>query len=293
MFGPGASEPGPAEGHKPTAADVTEGLADATFEFWAAITDETSEGDSHPELARQFVEAVEGLDAGAGDLTSGHMTFLESLGSTEFLRIQAVVELSVAASAAAVEDGHGALKVALLRRIAQFSTRLLGAAHNATTVPPTRLRDASTGLLRKEAFQSDFVFWLDRGTAFVVGMIDLDGLKEVNDREGHQAGDELIRRIAELLLEATKPRGEAYRWGGDEFVVLVDLESVEIANAWADQIELADNVPSFSRGFALCPAEAEDVNDAFRLADFRMFENKGQHKAAREAHTSHQAEPHT
>ena len=56
------------------------------------------------------------------------------------------------------------------------------------------------------------------GTAVLA---DLDNLKVVNDRHGHPIGDKLIRRAADVLRSTLRPYDKLYRWGGDEFLLLL------------------------------------------------------------------------
>lgn len=85
--------------------------------------------------------------------------------------------------------------------------------------------DSLTGLLNRRRFRSE----LDQYTSFTaryggqgaVMVIDIDGLKEVNDRLGHQAGDTLIRRVAEVLRERVRATDLVARLSGDEFAVLM------------------------------------------------------------------------
>jgi diguanylate cyclase (GGDEF)-like protein len=85
--------------------------------------------------------------------------------------------------------------------------------------------DSLTGLLNRRCFRAK----LDRYVSFsaryggqgAVMIIDIDGLKEVNDRLGHQPGDNLIRRVAEILRERVRNTDIVARLSGDEFAVLV------------------------------------------------------------------------
>lgn len=85
--------------------------------------------------------------------------------------------------------------------------------------------DPLTGLLNRRRFRSE----LDQHVSFTaryggrgaVMVIDIDGLKEVNDRYGHQAGDTLIRRVAEILRERVRATDLVARLSGDEFAVLM------------------------------------------------------------------------
>ena len=90
------------------------------------------------------------------------------------------------------------------------------------------LTDSLTGLRNHRAFQEDFSRELERrnrdGGALSLMMIDLNGLKQVNDADGHQAGDELIKCLAECLRETMREVDLAYRIGGDEFTVILPGE---------------------------------------------------------------------
>jgi diguanylate cyclase (GGDEF)-like protein len=84
-------------------------------------------------------------------------------------------------------------------------------------------RDTLTGILNRKAFDRD----RDRvrqGLALV--MIDIDHLKDINDRKGHVFGDTVLRRLAAILETSVGPEGSAYRIGGDEFVMIVPKSRV-------------------------------------------------------------------
>lgn len=85
--------------------------------------------------------------------------------------------------------------------------------------------DSLTGLLNRRRFRSEldqYVSFTARyGGRGAVMVIDIDGLKEVNDRLGHQAGDTLIRRVAEILRERVRATDLVARLSGDEFAVLM------------------------------------------------------------------------
>jgi diguanylate cyclase (GGDEF)-like protein len=55
----------------------------------------------------------------------------------------------------------------------------------------------------------------------MLAMIDLDGFKRVNDEEGHDVGDTVLREVAAALAQATRRADVVARWGGDEFVILL------------------------------------------------------------------------
>ena len=87
------------------------------------------------------------------------------------------------------------------------------------------LVDPLTGLPNRRAFGEALESGLERrrrhGGALSLVMLDLDGLKQANDRSGHQAGDALLRRLAERLAAEAPAGAHAFRVGGDEFAVLL------------------------------------------------------------------------
>lgn len=104
---------------------------------------------------------------------------------------------------------------------------------------------------------------------------DLNGLKKVNDIEGHEAGDKLLQRAAALLKIAFRD-AQIFRAGGDEFVVLSRYISEDKLNEQISQLKgLADNTSdvSFAVGSVYCKGKYS-INDAIRAADENMYRDK-------------------
>ena len=111
-------------------------------------------------------------------------------------------------------------------------------------------------------------------------LFDLNGFKGYNDSFGHPAGDALLIRLAKALDAAmTDHGGSAYRLGGDEFCVLasVDPDNTTPIVAAASQA-LSEHGGGFSitasYGAILLPQESQDVTEAMRLVDQRMYAQK-------------------
>jgi diguanylate cyclase (GGDEF)-like protein len=107
---------------------------------------------------------------------------------------------------------------ALLRDLAEMAEQELAALRLATT-------DDLTGLSNRRGFialaQQALAMCRRVKQTACLSFFDLDGLKAVNDRFGHAAGDELIRRFANVLVQAFRDSDVIARLGGDEFVVLM------------------------------------------------------------------------
>ena len=81
--------------------------------------------------------------------------------------------------------------------------------------------DQITGLPNRADFERSVEIGLRASRNIGLIIIDLDDFKSINDHQGHLAGDRLLRQAADILLEATGDQGTLFRWGGDEFVLLL------------------------------------------------------------------------
>ncbi len=146
------------------------------------------------------------------------------------------------------------------------------------------LHDKPTGLYNRNFFEEEMER-LQSGRFDPVGIVvcDVDGLKLVNDNLGHQAGDELLAAVANVLGRSFRSSDVIARIGGDEFAVLLPqctLEAVEAAcQRLRDNVEAARHgappVPiSVSIGWMVKTKAAENMEDIFREADNRMYREK-------------------
>ena len=113
----------------------------------------------------------------------------------------------------------------------------------------------------------------------VLLLLDLDGFKNYNDRFGHPAGDSLLERLGERL-ESLLPDASCYRLGGDEFCVIhrgqdIDLAELEgIATAACSTYGDGFSVTA-SIGSVVMPEDAEPGTEALKIADGRLYNDKG------------------
>lgn len=134
-------------------------------------------------------------------------------------------------------------------------------------------RDSLTGLLNRQAFYDDCNYYIRSIEA--VASLDMNGLKELNDSSGHQAGDEALLKIGKCMLKTTGVKTLAYRVGGDEFMMLFlhDNEN-EIANVEKQIIaDVTSAGYSISTGYAM-RGKAEDLEEVIRRSDDLMYKAK-------------------
>lgn len=113
------------------------------------------------------------------------------------------------------------------------------------------------------------------GAKLVIAFVDVDGLKAVNDRQGHVAGDALLRLVSGTILSNVRPYDIVLRYGGDEFVCGMSHINAPQAKARFDNVaaELTAVDPEHSITFGLAEAEPSDtLQDLIARADAALLE---------------------
>jgi diguanylate cyclase (GGDEF)-like protein len=155
--------------------------------------------------------------------------------------------------------------------------------------------DHLTGLPNRRRFEDLLVEALRRsernGTRTALLMLDLNGFKQINDSYGHDAGDELLQRVAHNLRAAIRAPDTIARLGGDEFIVIVTDLPVDgpvdhiadncvgrLSGALSKPVEINGNAVTVSGsiGVAVYPDDTTDEVFLRRLADQRMYQEKRQ-----------------
>jgi diguanylate cyclase (GGDEF)-like protein len=146
--------------------------------------------------------------------------------------------------------------------------------------------DALTELPNRRRLLIDLDRCLKASSSFehVLVLLDLNGFKTFNDSFGHEAGDNLLRRVGLQLQEhARRHHATAYRLGGDEFCVLAAYSSEAKTGAWAESA-LSESGSGFaitpSWGAVSLPGEANTAAAALRLADERMYKQKARNRSS-------------
>jgi len=149
--------------------------------------------------------------------------------------------------------------------------------------------DALTGLLSSRKFDAAFTHAVnearDVGSPLAVLVMDMDGLKQINDAHGHHMGGFTLVEVAGLLAARLAGRGEVCRFGGDEFAAFLPGVGKAAGVAVADEIRAAvathtferDGVvvrPTISIGVAALPDDDTEAEELFRAADRALYRAK-------------------
>jgi diguanylate cyclase (GGDEF)-like protein len=167
--------------------------------------------------------------------------------------------------------------------LAAINRRLRG---HLTEAMHAAYHDALTGLPNRRLFQDRLTLGMaqaDRlGEQIALLMLDLDDFKQVNDRLGHHTGDALLRQIAERLAQCTRDADTLCRYGGDEFIVMLQNITGAAGVAYVkDKIHEALATPyhiegyqvriQVSIGIAVYPGDARTDKGLCRQADAAMY----------------------
>lgn len=112
--------------------------------------------------------------------------------------------------------------------------------------------DELTGLLTRRALNERVAGWhadvLERGRLPAVLLMDVDHFKPINDTHGHERGDEVLRAVSRRLRRALREGTPLARWGGEEFLVLLDASDLDEAGATAERLRAAISTTPFAFG---------------------------------------------
>ena len=135
-----------------------------------------------------------------------------------------------------------------------------------------------------EAFDSEIKRYGRTGRPFAVLLLDLDGLKKVNDAHGHLVGSRALCRLANILRIHCREIDTAARYGGDEFVLVLPETDSEAARRVAERIserlrnDAEDPSISVSTGTAIYPQDGKTIDELFGAADRTLYAAKDRAK---------------
>jgi diguanylate cyclase (GGDEF)-like protein len=174
--------------------------------------------------------------------------------------------------------------------LAGWTGNVIGYARLLESLDTRAHQDPLTGLSNRTTFLDRLERCVERQGAdktylFAVLFVDLDRFKQVNDRLGHRVGDALLKQVAERLEKVVRPRDSLGRYGGDEFLLILEDVSAEQAHATARRIEeilgteYGIGEHSIDIGASVGVAFSEgtgSTQDLIDRADSRMYERKRQ-----------------
>jgi PAS domain S-box/diguanylate cyclase (GGDEF) domain len=147
------------------------------------------------------------------------------------------------------------------------------------------LRDSLTGLLNRRQFyaltEGQAASHLPLKSDYCLLLVDTDNFKAINDNHGHLKGDEVLVQLARILEACSRKGDMIFRWGGEEFVLLLPRTALDVAIGVAEAIR--DNViktnepdlPCFTVSIGVARHQAEEtIDDLFRRVDKALYQAK-------------------
>lgn len=149
--------------------------------------------------------------------------------------------------------------------------------------------DPGTGLLNKRAINEYAIEKIQNKTeGLCIVIIDLDDFKKINDNFGHMKGDEVLSKVAEIMKSVVRNRGAVGRFGGDEFMVILEgfttqddlrrvLSTISANVRWAFSDQNGPKV-TLSIGSSMYPVDGDSYEELFKKADKCVYIAKGKGK---------------
>ena len=184
----------------------------------------------------------------------------------------------------------------LSRQIAQAYDEIRQQTSMLLTFTEARL-DAGTGLGNRramdESLRNMFAMRARYNTRFAIVMFDLDHFKNINDEQGHLAGDEVLLEFAQILAEAGRVTDVVTRYGGEEFLVIMPETGLDSACVFAERVRksVSAQLPiTVSSGTAVALA-GEDPPSLIARADAALYSAKESGRNRTYQHTGYDTQP--
>ncbi|MDP9187656.1 MAG: GGDEF domain-containing protein [Actinomycetota bacterium] len=228
------------------------------------------------ETARERDRTAEERDRTAEELNRDAARLAQELGQTETRTAEALEAAAIARARGATGRAHSATD-----RGESASDREAAAEdrkQHQRELEHAEL-DELTGAYRRGLGEVALGNELERaqrsGGSLVLAYIDVDGLKEVNDRRGHAAGDALLCDVVAALRSKLRPYDPVVRWGGDEFVCAIPETELDDARRRIDEARavLGNSQPDSSISVGLAALrEGETLKTLINRADLGLLE---------------------
>ncbi len=232
------------------------------------------------DLKHLAVDSEKALGAFATNLESHDKYIKESIEAIDEQDIQKMQELQ--GKIAELEKENRKLK----KFLEENRTRLELIEEKFNEQKKEAQHDALTGLLNRRSFDEDLSKLDSAGIPYALLILDIDNFKQINDTYGHLVGDEVLKEVGEILRTYVRKNTKAYRYGGEEFVVVLPGGDGKAANIVGERLrEVVETkglkLPNttqillFTASFgATTKKESESYKDVLQRADEALYEAK-------------------
>ena len=146
--------------------------------------------------------------------------------------------------------------------------------------------DGLTGIANRRTFEAMLTEWMKTKSSFQLVLLDIDNFKQVNDTYGHLTGDEVIKSLASIMESRTRDEDLCFRFGGEEFGILVDSQDPAFAFQAAEDLRIAvERTPNptghpitVSVGISFRKKEDHNPKSIIDRADTALYQSKAKGK---------------
>lgn len=182
-------------------------------------------------------------------------------------------------------DGNPLMMFGSEQDVTQRKEREIAVIQLSQQLEVQATNDSLTGLLNRRGWEKCIIREEARtrrhGSKGCIIVLDLDGLKKINDTHGHKAGDDHLRRAARCLGTTLRDVDQVSRIGGDEFAILVPECSEETARTILKRLEVQFSNECVSASWGVAAFDrSTGIEAAQKMADKRMYEMKARHRTS-------------
>lgn len=195
--------------------------------------------------------------------------------------INSAVEAMSAGAYAYITKPFNALEIKIVIHRAVERYLMLTTRSEKDYYAQLAVRDGLTGLFNRRYFEqllvSEFARLKRHATAFSLMMVDIDDFKNYNDTKGHPAGDELLRKAADVLRNSVREIDSVCRYGGEEFVITLPQTDKKGSAIVAERLRVQANIylpTTISIGVATFPDDAQESFELIQKADVALYQAK-------------------
>lgn len=175
-------------------------------------------------------------------------------------------------------------EISLLKIVGEFFVSIFEREQAEAALERLSVTDHLTQIFNRLKFENVLHAEIQRARRhnriFSLIMFDIDHFKKINDSFGHEAGDNVLRKLAQIISVHIRAVDMFARWGGEEFVILVVETHVEDAKSFAEKLRKDIESTSFSSGSLTCSfgvteyCKADDNSTILKRADEALYEAK-------------------
>ena len=188
------------------------------------------------EMVASFIDELGKLSTATGDYHDAIENLAQQIRQTEDVNQLNVLLEEVLSETRSIQDSALQSRQEVLRareKVAAAETRIGELERELATVSEKVREDHLTGTLNRRglvtAFEREIAIAERQSQTLCVALLDIDNFKEFNDQLGHQAGDDVLVHLAQVMKETMRPSDIVARYGGEEFMLLLPNTEVELA----------------------------------------------------------------